>query len=350
MADTCMDALRRTQAASPAFDVGSFAERIAAIAPWPIEAERLPGALRRLVDGAPDLPRPGQGRTLQRWRALAAVAAADLALLKLYEGHTDARAILEELRVAAAPGTWGVWAADPPDAVAIFRGNGSEGRLDGRKAWCSGAGLLDHALVTARTPAGARVLVQLALKQPGIHADHTRWNAVGMAATRTGEVAFERVRAAQVGAPGAYLARSGFWHGAIGIAAAWHGAACAVAMMLRRSARLDRDPHAKAHLGAIDANLFSARCVLEEAARDIDAAPTADVRALALRVRAVVEAAAGNTLERVGRALGATPLCRDAAHAQRCADLVIFLRQSHAESDLEALAEHVMHDAATDPW
>jgi hypothetical protein len=41
---------------------------------------------------------PGNGATLQRWQCTALVAGYDLALLKLYEGHTDALAILAELR------------------------------------------------------------------------------------------------------------------------------------------------------------------------------------------------------------------------------------------------------------
>jgi hypothetical protein len=54
-------------------------------------------------------------------------------------------------------------------------------------------------------------------------------------------------------------------------------------------------------------------------------------------VRAVVEQAATATIDRVGRALGAGPLCSDAAHAQHVADLTVYLQQSHAERDLADL-------------
>ena len=43
------------------------------------------------------LPLPGSGQTLERWRALAGVAAVDLSLAKLFESHTDALAIMAEL-------------------------------------------------------------------------------------------------------------------------------------------------------------------------------------------------------------------------------------------------------------
>ena len=42
-------------------------------------------------------------------------------------------------------------------------------------------------------------------------------------------------------------------------------------------------------------------------------------------------------ITRTGRALGPGPLCQDGRHAQRVADLSIYIRQSHAERDLAEL-------------
>ena len=56
-------------------------------------------------------------------------------------------------------------------------------------------------------------------------------------------------------------------------------------------------------------------------------------------MRAVVEAAVESAVRRTGRALGPGPQARDAAHAQRVADLEIYVRQSHAERDLATLGE-----------
>ena len=58
-----------------------------------------------------------------------------------------------------------------------------------------------------------------------------------------------------------------------------------------------------------------------------------------MRVRAVVEAAVESAVRRTGRALGPGPLARDADHAQRVADLEVYVRQSHAERDLATLGE-----------
>lgn len=328
-------------------DQPGIAEVLASLAPFPLDADRLVPALNWLLDnGYGRLPLAGGGRALERWSMLSTVAAVDLCLLKLYEGHTDAMAILDAFGAKAAKGSWGVWAAEAPGKSVCFRpdGNGTGGRLFGTKAWCSGADVLDNALITARTPDDQPVLVRVVLKQPGVMHDCHDWKAVGMAATHTGDVTFDAAVGYRVGKIGAYLERPGFWHGSIGIAACWYGAACAVAMTLRHSKRLEHDPHAQAHLGAIDARLFAARCALQSAAAAVDAASDDDAQLLALRVRAIVESAATETLDRVGRALGATPLCMDAAHARRCADLTTFLRQSHAESDLQALGARCMQD------
>jgi len=44
----------------------------------------------------------------------------------------------------------------------------------------------------------------------------------------------------------------------------------------------------------------------------------------------------------VGRAGGTTPLTFDRAHARRAADLVVYLRQHHAERDLAALGREAL--------
>jgi hypothetical protein len=144
-----------------------------------------------------------------------------------------------------------------------------------------------------------------------------------------------------VGRPGEYLSRAGFWHGAIGVSACWLGAARSVAHPLYERAAADGvDPHTLAHLGAVDAALAAAEAMLTAAAADVDADPmnrTGTAEVIARRTRAVVETAVDETLRRTARALGPGPLCQDAAHAQRVADLAIYVRQSHAERDLEQL-------------
>ncbi|MFC0572515.1 acyl-CoA dehydrogenase [Paraburkholderia solisilvae] len=293
--------------------------------------------------GLDRLPLPGHGRTAARWRALAAVAACDLSLVKLYEGHTDALAILTELHASllAAPGRrWGVWAAEPPHrkVTAIPDGSRDGLRLEGVKPWCSGAMMLTHALVTVSRN-GEPVLAAVELAQPSIEMSDDGWHAVGMAATGTCDVRFDGARARQVGDAGAYLARPGFWHGGAGIAACWYGCAVELAAALRAHVVARAEPHACAHLGAADAQLAAAGALLRETAAWIDAHRRADAMRHAMRVRLAVEQAASAVLEHVTRALGAGPLCSDPHFARAVADLPVFLRQSHAERDAAALGD-----------
>ena len=307
-----------------------------------ITAQALGDCLQKMVDAGLDtLPLPGSGSTLERWQRLALVAGNDLGLCKLYEGHTDALATMQELDAERPPAgsTWGLWAAEPPNArVQVRRVNG-HAVLDGRKSWCSGAAVVSHGLLTAWDEQGAVQLVAVEMQQPQISITTHGWEAVGMSATASLDVQFEQARATCIGGPGDYLQRPGFWQGAIGIAACWHGAASALAHTLQQHCSQRADPHALAHLGAVNAALFSATCVFAEAARHVDAAPTADAQLLARQTRAHIEACVDQVIAHVGRALGAGPYCKNPHFARLSADLPVYLRQSHAERDLQVLGE-----------
>ena len=298
--------------------------------------------LRRLAAAGLDrIPLPGRGNTLLRWRMLAAVAAHDLATVKLYEGHTDALAILAELGADEPPSgsLWGVWCAEAPGARLTIEGRAEAGAtvtLVGSKEWCSGAAAVSHALASAWDSSGLPWLVAVDMGQAGIDIEQRGWQAVGMADTGTAEVAFPGVRATCIGTSGAYLRRPGFWHGGAGIAACWYGAAAELAHMLQ-TADGEPDAHRLAHLGAVDYALSAVRELLRVTAHAIDAHPAADAMALALRARLAVEHAAGTVMHEVGQALGAGPFCRSRRFARLIADLPVFLRQSHARRDQAAL-------------
>ena len=314
----------------------------------------LRNAMQRCLDsGLDQLPLPGSGFTLERWRQLATVAGIDLALLKLYEGHTDALAILHELGTSPfqAAGIWGVWAAEPPDAkVAVSQRCGDMIRLNGRKAWCSGAQSLDYALLTSWGGDDQPQLVAVELRQPGVRFNSDTWHAVGMGGTGSLDVYFDNAVGSCVGDSGAYLSRPGFWQGGAGIAAAWYGAAVALAKTLRAHRHHGRpEPHADAHLGSVDAALYGAAAALRECAQWIDAHPQADASLPVQRLRAQVEMAVEDVCRHVGRALGATPFCRDPHFARLAADLQVFIRQSHAERDLAHLGQRVA-TGETEDW
>jgi alkylation response protein AidB-like acyl-CoA dehydrogenase len=287
---------------------------------------------------------------------LAAVSAWDLSLAKLYEAHTDALAIWAELAPDLPPpaGLGGVWAAEAPGfTVHQTPGVGEKITLSGKKAWCSGAACVDWALVTTWGDDTRPFLSLVYLQERGIAVDTSGWHAVGMSRVATATVQFEQVPAQIIGVAGAYLDRPGFWHGGAGIAACWYGASVSLADALahtvkRRAREADtgatQDPFRLAHLGAVDVAMTQARALLMQTAQTIDlgdasvphAAQSSQIAAM--RLRAACELTASTVLEHVGKALGATPYCSNVRFARMSADLPVFLRQSHAEHDLAALA------------
>jgi len=318
-----------------------------------LDRSETPGPwLHQLVrQGLDQLPMPGSGDTLQRWKALCAVAQHDLSLVKLFEGHTDALAVMSEVDPTFTPepgATWGMWAAESPGGRVMVAGQAPDAvRLDGTKCWCSGAAHVSHGLLTAWFADGrGPQLVRVVMEQPGVSVSSAGWNAVGMAASASVDVTFNHAVGACVGGDGAYLQRPGFWQGGAGIAACWHGGALALAGALQRSLvqapPSSRNAFRLAALGKVGVALQSTAALLRETALWIDEHPSQDAGAMALRVRLAAEGSARRVLDEVGRALGATPFCRDAPFAQMAADLPVFLRQSHAERDFVALGEHLV--------
>lgn len=285
-------------------------------------------------------PHPGGGMTSERWDLLAVLARRDLPLAKLVEPHHDALAIMGDLggTGARADQIWAVWAAEPPFAVLEAKRSKAGWRLAGTKAYCSGADLVTHALVTASVGDESRLFAIELNGDVIVDKSAPVWTGIGMSRARTSTLTFTNVLAEPVGAASAYVDRPGFWWGSIGIAAAWFGGALGVADLVE--AAIDRlDAHGLAHLGAIRADLDTLKLIFEAAAHRVDSEPSSveDAERLALAVRARTAATVENVISRAGRALGPAPLAFDSAHAERVADLQVFVRQHHAERDLARL-------------
>lgn len=304
-------------------------------------------ALRAQADAwlmdEPELPLPGRGDTLQRWRALARLGGHDLCLAKVLEAHHDAVAILADLgQPPAADGRLlAVWAAHAPGATLVH--DARAGTLTGDKAWCSGADLVDAALVTLRSPHGDMML-QVDIDDT-VTLQQGAWPATGMAAVRSAAVHFAATPAHVLGDADAYLRRPGFWHGGGGIAAVWFGAAAQLADTVRARAQGELRDRL---LGRIGMALGPAAACLRELAAVIDAAPGQSHQQAVILARSMVERACTAVLDLAGRALGPGPMCLDPDHAQRWADLTVFIRQSHADRDWASLGAAMKDGEA--PW
>lgn len=301
-----------------------------------------------------ELPLPGQGRTAERFHALWDLGSVDLTLGRLGEAHADGHAILGEAdrhdlaELDGSPCLFGVWASDPPDGQVTLEREGAGWRLQGTKRWCSGACLLDRALVTARLDDQV-MLACVDLRQGGVTPHPAgEWvtPALAEADTRSVDLDVHLDTDALVGPAGWYLSRPGFWWGAAGVAAVWAGGAAGLVARLLGGWR--DDPLSLAHLGAAHAWVEAARAMVDAAAAAIDADPSMPPEAaarLAYVTRHVADRTAGAVIEHTTRALGPGPMAQDRAVSQRLSDLALYVRQSHAERDLATLGRLVVRQA-----
>lgn len=315
--------------------------------------EELSDALRELVmTGALDLTQPGAGNTGERLRRLAGIAARDLALARLAEAHLDAVTILREAgREPERGATYGVWASEAPHAVLTLTDGDGDGDgplvLDGRKAFCTGAGMVDRALVTAAAGPSV-VLVDIEASGVDFVTDPSDWITPAFAATRTAtvEIAARRLDPSDlVGGPGWYLDRIGFWHGALAPAACWAGGAIGLAEYCTDLARCRTvDDHVAAHLGRLDAMSWELGAVLRAAGHAVDAQPGDPGFAVrhAHRVRSAVERLVTDMIDEATRAHGPRLLAFDPWAARRIAELQLYVRQHHGARDHAALARLVL--------
>ena len=216
----------------------------------------------------------GQRADRERWARLADLAAEDLSLARLGEGHADAVAILAELDgPAPGPGSrWGVWAASPPGPS--DRGPQAARRLAARAAPSS----------TARARASART--RWSPRPRRTASGCSRWpprpdaGAGQLAGHRDGGQRHPRRRLRRRRRRAGRAARR--LHRPARVRArrrrAWRragtaGPAAVADTLLAAARRRDVGPHALAHLGAVDIALTSARAALDRAADEIDADP-----------------------------------------------------------------------------
>lgn len=325
--------------------------------PWPSEpsAADYQQALLGLLPGAAKLAAPGRGATPERLEFLIEIGAFDLGLARLLEGHLDACAILEEAgREPREGAVYAIWASGGPAATSRLETRDGTTYLCGSKPFCSGADLVHRALIhvdTDDTLVDIDMAAATARREVSFDCE---WKAPGLAQIHTWTTHFEHVPVHEqdrVGSSGWYFRRPGFRHGALAPAACWAGGGIGLVRYAQREARPDE--HAAAHLGAMAAADYAMRCVLRSAAQQVDADPL-DSAGLAfpraLAVRHLVEQHCQDILIRFGRRHGPRPWALDARVARHSNELILYLRQNHAERDLAELgASMVAVDASLGP-
>jgi alkylation response protein AidB-like acyl-CoA dehydrogenase len=235
--------------------------------------------LRRMLQvGDLDLPMPAAGHTARRWAALAGWGGRDLSLARLAEGHVDALAILTEAGRPPVPGAlYGVWASRSGGATVRLERRRTSFVLTGTMRFCSGARVLDRALVVADPADGSssseRLLVDVDAGSPGVEPEPDSWCTAAMADADTLDVVFREVAVVDadlVGPPGWYVARPGFALGGAGVAAVWWGGAAGVLDRVLGHLRPVPDAHQLAHIGELHTALAASDALLGQTAAAVD--------------------------------------------------------------------------------
>lgn len=287
-----------------------------------------------------DLPLPGSGATAARHMILAAIGREDLGTARVAEAHASALAILAEAGRSPRPqALYGLWTADGASTPLRAERIADLGwRLHGLKDYCGGATLVDACLVTAASDVGM-LLFDIEMGDR-VQPQPSRWKTHALEDAAVRPVSFDLVLDADslIGPPDWFLRRCGYWHGTLGAAACWAGGALSLIDAVRKLQRAE--PHARAHLGALEALDWNLRLILQESGREIDADPKdaqGRARVRALMARHLVQRACSETIDRLGRATGTQLLAFDAQVAKQHAALGLWIRECQAERDLEGI-------------
>jgi alkylation response protein AidB-like acyl-CoA dehydrogenase len=283
---------------------------------------------------------------------LRTVGRGDLSVGRLFEGHVNALKLfdwygsdrqIERLRGELEAGRfYGVWATEPAPGVLLTQDVGRL-RLSGKKAFASGAGGLDFALITARSATADRRLVIVAANDPA-RADLSGWRVRGMRASQSGTYDLSGVEPCSddlLGEPGVYDREPRFTSGAWRFTAVQLGGIEALLIELRAMMNEAKtsDPLQRAKFAeAVVASRTAFLWVREAAVRAGEGDP--DAIAFSQMTRGVVERAALDVMELVARIIGTRSAFDDQRIDKIIRDLSLYLRQAgpdHAR-DVAAVA------------
>jgi alkylation response protein AidB-like acyl-CoA dehydrogenase len=296
----------------------------------------------------PEMPRRAEYAALRR------AGARDLPFGRLYEGHVNAVQLValygsadarrDALRAVESGALFGVWNTQDANGVRIASMDDDGITLTGAKTFCSGAGTVAHAIVTAAVPGGGSQMLLVPMHDVPVAIDPTFWHPMGMERSDSFAVDFGGVRVAHrnaIGPVDAYQREPWFSAGAARFVAVQTGAlerlTGDLATFLVTANRAD-DAIQRARLGACavrtrTAVLWTDACAAawERFDHDGDAEPLHETVDAA---RIAVERAALDAMEDIERAVGARGLNEPQPFGARIRDLRMYLRQPAPDAAL----------------
>jgi alkylation response protein AidB-like acyl-CoA dehydrogenase len=282
-----------------------------------------------------------------------------LPIARLFEAHVNALQLIERYgtqgladnaaRDAAQGHICALWVTDPQAGPLALKSRGAGFMLEGGKAFCSGAGVVTRALITAAMDTGTRMLV-VAL-EPTMRVLPSPIRLGGMRAAITGSIDFSGMAVEQdalLGEDEDYLREPVFSAGA------WRGSACALGGLsalvdLHRSEllnrNLDADPHQRARFGQLLIAYETGRLWMREAALRgcLEDRPAEEIVAYINLARIAVEAACLDAMRLTQRSLGLGAFITGCQAELLCWDLATYLCQPVPDETLDKAAEYYFH-------
>jgi alkylation response protein AidB-like acyl-CoA dehydrogenase len=300
----------------------------------------------------------GRGAELD---ALRAMGARDPSLGRIYEGHFNGVLLValhghaaqreRAIEDAKRGELFGVWNTQDDDPVTIAP-RGSRFVLSGAKTWASAADSVTRALVTARTADGRVQMCLVALDRVITSVDPSAWRPLGMQASNSYRIDFDRVELERddlIGEPGDYERAPWFLAGAIRFAAVQAGIVERLAsetMSYAIARRRTDDPFVRerlAHMQIASSGCLAWLRVAQEAWNHYDLKPTPgrerEVLSSVDMARTAIERHALETLEHAIRTVGAHGMVEPLPFARLFRDLHMYLRQPAPDAALMRVAD-----------
>ena len=275
-----------------------------------------------------------------------------LAIGRVYEAHVNAIRLMTRYGAPAhlaaatdaarAGSLFALWVTDPAEGgLTLLPGD----ILRGRKQFCSAAGHVQYAVVTAHDLNGHTRLAFAPLGRQVTTAP-LAGGLQGVRAATTGQVSFNSVSAMAFGKDGDYLLEPDFSAGAWRTSAITLGGLDALIdetiTQLRARKRLG-DPHQQARVGQLLTAQETARLWMAEAAQRAEtaAATPEDAVAYVSLARLAVERACLEAITLAQRSLGLAAFVRPNPAERLCRDLATYLRQPAPDETLTDAAAHL---------
>jgi len=280
------------------------------------------------------------------------IGKANLSVGRLYEGHVNA---LYLIHLYANPlqkeryykgifeegNLFGIWNTQDNEGIHLKDYNGSC-RIDGSKTFCSGASIVNHAIITGDFNQNGETGWQMCLinmnKIGPERIGKNSWRPLGMQATGSFKVNFTGVDIDQedlLSSPGIYLKQPHFSAGAIRFAAVHLGGAESICeetiAYLRQLNRLD-DPFQSLRISRMMSSLTMAGLLLEDSGQKFDNWSNDPSMSEALincanLTRVNIEDRCLEIMEDSNRCVGARGLMKPGSLERNFRDLSFYLRQ-----------------------